>query len=406
MSKHHDEGVSVINRVLLASLIAGVFTLTINLGSFLLPIYSAEFLSLANTQIGLLVGAPGMLAMVLMLPAAALSNYWGRKPVMIFSAMANLTAAALFLMARSFTGLLLAQMIFGIANATLWPALIPHFASLASVEHQARIQAVNTTAQGIGLMLGPLVAGVLIREIGFAGAISAWIGGAALQLGMTATVSERPGVRAGLVMRAALVDPIRKLSHMAKNPALVIAGGSQLLTGAVIGAVGGAFFILFTQSVGYAAALASVMLATREASSTASRALYAFLARRIPNTILLSLVPVIAGGALLVGFVSPRPVVLFVVVLVEGFALGITAPASNTLATEQARPEDLAEAVAAVSMMFQVGLLVFPPLTGTLVSSTSLTTGISLGTVLVVALGLPLLVYAVRTERRLRQLAN
>ncbi|NLV91469.1 MAG: MFS transporter [Firmicutes bacterium] len=388
-------------RIVLAAVVTLIYALTINLNAFLLPVYGTEILGLSDSQIGLLVGAPGVLALVFLLPAAALSNYFGRKPMLILTAISNLIAATFFLTAKSFAGLAAAQLVMGIANATMWPALAAHYSSLVGPERQAEIQATNCVAQGLGLVIGPIISGFVIKAAGYPAAIGTWMGAAGIQLLLTAMVRDVPGTREGMLLQTAFVEPLRKLKPILGQRPLIVAGAAQLTSAAIISAIGGAFFIRFAQEAGFAAALVSVMISTREVSSTASRMVYAYLARIIPNSVLLSLSPLIAGGALLLGFLWPHPVVLFAVVILVGLALGVVAPASNTLAIEMAAPEDMTETIAAVTIMFQVGTILFPPFIGSVVDHTSLATGVRFGAGLILAAGLFLLAWSLKDAQSL-----
>ena len=155
---------------------------------------------------------------------------------------------------------------------------------------------------------------------------------------------------------------------------------------------------MFVQDVGYSATLASLFLSLRELFGTISRALYASIRRYVSNQLILSLVPLIAGSALLLGFSRPILPVLLVIIALEGFALGLTAPAGNTEASENASEEDLAETIAVVVVMFQVGTVIFPPIIGQLMRMMDRTKGLMTGTLLVILLSICPLVLSLKTR--------
>ena len=118
------------------------------------------------------------------------------------------------------------------------------------------------------------------------------------------------------------------------------------------------------------------------------------------NLLILGFVPLIAGGALLLGFCYPTLPVLLLVVVVAGFALGLTAPAGNTEASENATPTNLTETIALVVAMFQVGTVVFPSMTGLLISSAGRTQGLVAATGLVMLLSIWPLSLALRESKK------
>lgn len=389
-----------LNRnVWMCSFIAGLFALTINIGMFVVPTFSTSVLGVADSQVGILVAAPGILAMLLMIPSAPISNRFGRRNVLIFSTAAGVVAAALYLTAQSFEQLLLAQVVFGIANAFFWPSNLTYLCEAAEPNAVYAAQAANTAAQGVGLVVGPVIAGALVEWSGYRLVLLVWLAMAMVNLLLTFLLRPLP-IQASLDrLGLAISKSLRAIPAMVRNKRLVIAMMSQFLSAAFVTSIGGAFFILFVQDVGYAATMASLLLSLRELFGTFSRALYAQILRYVNNQLILGIVPLIAGGALLLGFCYPTLPVLLLVVAIEGFALGIIAPAGNTEASENSGPANLAETIAVVVTMFQVGTVVFPPVTGLLIRSAGRSSGLITATVIVMLLSICPLLLAVRGGR-------
>jgi MFS family permease len=388
-----------LNRnVWMASLIAGLFAFTLNIGMFVVPTFSTAVLGATDSQVGILVAAPGILAMLLMVPSAPISNRVGRRRVMILSTIAGVLAAILYLTARSFQQLLVAQLVFGASNAFFWPSNLAYSCEVARPGAISQAQAANTAAQGVGLVLGPIVAGILTQWSGYQGALWAWLACALANLGLAIRLTSLPTPPQSGSLGSAMIRSLQAIPSMCRNTRLLVAMLSQLLTAAFVTSIGGAFFILFVQDVGYSATLASLFLSLRELFGTISRALYASIRLYVSNQLILSLVPLIAGGALLLGFYRPVLPVLLVIIAIEGFALGLTAPAGNTEASENASEEDLAETIAAVVVMFQVGTVIFPPITGQFMRMMNRSQGLMMGTLLVMLLSIWPLVLSLKTR--------
>lgn len=385
-------------NVWMASLIAGLFAFTLNIGMFVVPTFSTAVLGATDSQVGILVAAPGILAMLLMVPSAPISNRVGRRRVMILSTIAGVLAAILYLIARSFQQLLVAQLVFGASNAFFWPSNLAYSCEVARPGAISQAQAANTAAQGVGLVLGPIVAGILTQWSGYQGALWAWLACALANLGLAIRLTSLPTPPQSGSLGSAMIRSLQAIPSMCRNTRLLVAMLSQLLTAAFVTSIGGAFFILFVQDVGYSATLASLFLSLRELFGTISRALYASIRLYVSNQLILSLVPLIAGGALLLGFYRPVLPLLLVIIAIEGFALGLTAPAGNTEASENASEEDLAETIAAVVVMFQVGTVIFPPITGQFMRMMNRSQGLMMGTLLVMLLSIWPLVLSLKTR--------
>ena len=317
---------------------------------------------------------------------------------MILSTIAGVLAAVLYLTARSFQQLLVAQLVFGASNAFFWPSNLAYSCEVAGPRAISQAQATNTAAQGVGLVLGPIVAGILTQRSGYQGALWAWLVCALANLGLAVRLTSLPTQPQSGSLGSAMIRSFQAIPSMWRNTRLLVAMLSQLLTAAFVTSIGGAFFILFVQDVGYSATLASLFLSLRELFGTISRALYASIRRYVSNQLILSLVPLIAGSALLLGFSRPILPVLLVIIALEGFALGLTAPAGNTEASENASEEDLAETIAVVVVMFQVGTVIFPPIIGQLMRMMDRTKGLMTGTLLVILLSICPLVLSLKTR--------
>ena len=389
-------------NVWMCSLTAGLFALTINIGMFVIPTFSTEVLGVADAQVGILVAAPGVLAMLLMIPSAPLSNRFGRRRVMIASAIANTVAAILYLIATSFGQVLVAQIVFGIANAFFWPSNLTYLCEVAGPEWLQQAQATNTASQGVGLVLGPILAGGLIGWSGYRGALGLWLAIAIVNLILSILLRPLPTQTPAESLGMSIRQSMGGIPAMMKNSKLVVAMTSQFLSAAFVTSIGGAFLVLFAQDVGFTATSASLLLSLRELSGTLSRAMYPRIRRYVDNLIILSTVPIVAGVALLLGFVYPVLPVSVLVVAVAGFALGIVAPAGNTEASENATPASLAETIAVVVAMFQVGSVVFPSVTGLLISSAGRARGLVEATGLVLVLAIWPLTVALRESRQSR----
>ena len=389
----------------MCSAIAGLFSLVVNIGMVVTPAFSTEILGALDTQVGVLVATPGILAVLLMIPSTPLSNRFGRRKIMIVSAVANVLAALLYLFADSTLQVFFAQVVFGAANAFFWPSNLTYLAEAAGPGFLEKAQATNTSFQGIGLILGPVLAGSLIRQIGYQGALGLWFITALVNLILSVKLKAVPSQAASVSLSASIRQVFVGIPAMFKNPRLVVAMASQFLSAAFMVSIGGAFLVLFVQDIGYNATLAGLLLSFREVFGTLSRALYPFVRRYVSNLTILSAAPVICGLALLCSFIWPSLPVLLMGVAAAGFSLGILAPAGNIEASRSVSQAKLAETIAVVVSMFQMGAVIFPWTVGLVVGELGRARGLTVASMTVTLMSLWPIFIAIRQGRIERQVS-
>ena len=232
-------------------------------------VYQAE-LRFSPTTLTVIFAVYALALLVTLLVAGTLSDYVGRRPVIIAALIVNIAAAALFLAASSVAVLLAARIVQGIAvgaaTGALGAALIelqPAGGNLAPV--------VNSAAPGFGLAAGAFGTSALI-QYGPAPTRLIWwlllgcyvvaVAGVAL---MPETVTRRPGVLASMRPRIRVPRPARR-TFAAALPCLIAVwalGGLYLSLGPLLAAqvlgsgdlVWGGLVVFLLTGVGGAATL-------------------------------------------------------------------------------------------------------------------------------------------------------
>jgi MFS family permease len=98
------------------------------------------------------------------LPAGALSDRIGRRPVILACTAANAVILPMFLLVDSTSGVLLWSLAMGIAAAGLWPAASALILDLVPPGAAQRAMSVNYTALSLGFTLGVAPAGFLAER--------------------------------------------------------------------------------------------------------------------------------------------------------------------------------------------------------------------------------------------------
>jgi len=127
----------------------------------LVPAYSDRF-GLTKLEAGLLLASASLTILVSSIPATVLSDRYGARRVTLVAvavmALSDVGQGA----ANSFWMLLAARMLFGIAFGTLWVSGVAWLAEEAG-SRQARALSLTITTAGLGGIVGPAFAGVLVQ---------------------------------------------------------------------------------------------------------------------------------------------------------------------------------------------------------------------------------------------------
>src|SRR5438132_3945415 len=138
-------------------------------GAFLgfLPIY-AKKVGLNDAEIAIVFGAQLALAMVAKPIAGRVSDRVGRIPVIVIGLLLCATALPLIFRSESLTVFLLAAPLLGLGVGAVTPVTNALIADLASARRLGAAMGVFGTVWDIGEAAGPMIAGFLIGDLGYA----------------------------------------------------------------------------------------------------------------------------------------------------------------------------------------------------------------------------------------------
>jgi DHA1 family tetracycline resistance protein-like MFS transporter len=124
----------------------------------LLPFY-AETFGASPLVIGLLFAAFSLAQLIAAPALGALSDRWGRRPVLIFSLIGTVVSFVLLALAQSLTLLFVARVIDGLSGGNITTARA-YIADVTEPEDRARAFGMLGAAFGMGFIVGPGLAGV------------------------------------------------------------------------------------------------------------------------------------------------------------------------------------------------------------------------------------------------------
>lgn len=127
----------------------------------LLPLFAHQ-LGAGPSMIGVVVGASTVTGIFVKMPAGALSDLLGRRPLLLVGALVFALVPFTYLGASSLAALIVLRVLHGSATAVFGPVASATVSDLAPVAQRGVWLGTYATAQGAGQALGPALAGYLI----------------------------------------------------------------------------------------------------------------------------------------------------------------------------------------------------------------------------------------------------
>jgi MFS transporter, DHA1 family, multidrug resistance protein len=143
-------------------------TLYLGFGAFLgfLPLY-AKAAGLDDAEIAVVLALQLTIAVLAKPFTGNLSDRWGRKPVIVVGLLMSAAALPLIFRATSFTALLAIVPLLGLGIAAVTPATNALIADLVQARRLGAGMGVFGTIWDVGEAAGPILAGILIAQIGY-----------------------------------------------------------------------------------------------------------------------------------------------------------------------------------------------------------------------------------------------
>ncbi|MBV6700199.1 MFS transporter [Kitasatospora aureofaciens] len=209
-------------------LVAGTLLLLMFAAAAPSPLY-VVYQARWNFSSGMLTTVFAVYALFLLLAlmtVGSLSDFLGRKPVLIGALLLEAASMALFAEARGVGWLLTARAVQGLATGAATGALAAALVDLQPASSPGFGALINGAASTLGLAVGAFGSGLLVqygpspRTLVFVLLLAAMVAAAAALVRIPETVARRPGALASLLPRARVPREVRK-AFVAVLPALI-----------------------------------------------------------------------------------------------------------------------------------------------------------------------------------------
>jgi MFS family permease len=192
----------------------------------LLPSYAHRF-QLGGVQIAALLAATGIAALIISLPAGALSDRFGARVLTLWSGWLIVAATLGQAFAPSFAVLLASRVVFGFGYAIVWTAALSWLARASGEETSL---AGTITASGFGCIIGPAFSGFIAQYFGLA---APFVVATMLMVAVTVLLTTIHLEGASSVERTSVIATVRAaaadLKVLGATVAVAIAGASTAL---------------------------------------------------------------------------------------------------------------------------------------------------------------------------------
>ncbi len=317
-----------------------------------------------KTTVGLIQATPAVVGILLGPPMARLATGAHRRETLIVVFAVSAFACWLMSQATSAVSLVVPQMAIGLATSAFWTnGLAASFDLGEGTRHDA-IQAWVTAAQGIGFFGGPLLGGYLSLR-SFPAAF--WSGMACAVVGGLAAsrLTRRPALEAIAGLGRAVVGSYTRVWHVIMRRERVRVGAVFVgLHAFLLFVMGGSFFLVYAEELGWSSLAAAGLIAGREAVSGLARLSYGHASRRVGPVTLLGFGAMLAAIALAFTPVARSGWGLAAIAVVAGVGTAFMPPAANVLAGASAAPEEQAFGIVVTNLANSGAQMGLAPLLG------------------------------------------
>jgi DHA1 family multidrug resistance protein-like MFS transporter len=331
----------------------------------LLPLLARE-LGANAPMVGFIVGASTLTGVVLKLPAGALSDLLGRRPLLVTGGVIFAVMPFMYLGVASLGVLVALRFVHGSATAIFGPVASASLSDLAPAQRRATWLSTYSTIQGAGQALGPVIAGYLIMtgryDLAFAVAGLVAISAAIIMAGSPTTRSEATGV-------ARAADLARGVREVANQPLILMTSVAQAAQFVLNGTLN-AFLPLFARDVvGLSVAQVGWLFGLQTVTTLATRPLMGMISDRIGRRGVIATGLTLCSGAVLLVSFANGPAMLVSAVILYAAGVAVTTAATSAFITDLSQRARYGAAHGVFGTIYDVGDALGPIGAGVLVAS-------------------------------------
>lgn len=331
----------------------------------LLPLLARE-LGADPPMVGFIMGASTLTGILVKLPAGALSDVVGRRPLLVIGTLVFATMPFTYLGVATLGALVAVRFVHGSATAIVGPVASASLSDLAPPSRRATWLSTYSTVQGAGQTVGPVIAGYLIAsgryDVAFVTAGLVALATPFLAAGWPST----PAPSAGPARVSAFTHGILEVC---RQPLILMTSLAQAAQFVLNGTLN-AFLPLFAREMlGLSAVELGWLFALQTITTLATRPLIGMLSDRIGRRgVIVAGLTVCSGAVLLVSWATSM-FALMLAVLAYAIGVAITTAATSAFITDLSRRARYGAAHGVFGAIYDVGDALGPIAAGLLVAA-------------------------------------
>jgi len=352
--------------------------LLLGMTQLVVPLYSLS-LGASEVVLGVITGAFGVAGILLSIVSSVLSDYLGRRPMILVAFVFWIGVGVLNLLAPPFLWLVGGQVLVGMADLCLWVAAMAYLTGVTSQGRHAEIMSWGGGLMGLGLAVGPVLGGLVARLVGFQPAfmLVVLLGVLGLALSYKLPSTKLPMAERGAFLHRLSLSHRRALGLVRGNGSHVFGPMRMAVLVMALGtaswvAVGRSFYVAYLTRLGFSTEVIGLLTTLRAGATTVAQFGFAFLANRL-GVVVTALSGVAIGGLALAltPFLTTAPVLALVGCLGNG-ADRLRNPGMFTLIAESTDRDSRALAFALLNTAWAATTTVLPPVLGLIAERTAL----------------------------------
>jgi len=347
--------------------------LLLGMTQLVVPLYSLS-LGASEVVLGVITGAFGVAGILLSIISSVLSDYLGRRPMILVSFVFWIGVGVSNLLAPPFLWLVGGQVLVGMADLCLWIAALAYLTEVTPPGKHAKIMSWGGGLMCLGRAVGPVLGGLVARLVGFQPAFTlvVLLGVLGLVLSYKLRSTKLPMVERGAFLERLSLSHRRALGLVRGNRPMRMAVLVMMLGTASWAAVGRSFYVAYLTRLGFSTEVISLLTTLRAGATTVAQFGFAFLANCL-GVVVTALSGVAIGGLALAltPFLTTAPILSLVGCLGNG-ADRLRNPGMFTLIAESTDQDSRALAFALLNTAWAATTTVLPPALGLIAERTAL----------------------------------
>ena len=343
-------------------LVAIFATFSVQVLVLILAPLRAVDLGLGISTAAAIVAAWGLFGLIADIPASALSDVRGRRPAIAAGGIAMLLAAVVLALASDLSEMLAGMLLFGLGQALSFGPLLAFLTEVSESDAHARVQGVNGALQGIGSIVGALLAGVfavLDPSLAFIPVVALSI---VVVVAILPVQEHAARTIAASTVRRVLGSYGRALRMVRERPAVSFGSLLSVLYSITFLVVAASILpLVLVEIEGYGPALAGAVIALRNLASALLSMTFAAVTSRfgVARTVV-RLSWLAALGTALLGVATASPLLIWIPLLIQAVGLAYGVAASNVLVTRQTTVDERAVGMSATTVASRLTVLIVP----------------------------------------------